>query len=217
MTKHSITPAQLITDDQERQIVDLLSPAIRLALKQLGLSRDDAQRLVLERGGKFKAEFTPRLVGVFRSLVEVFNPEELIGGGWCVDSRASRLRVPPFDVDFTDIVFRNMLHDGERWQTVEDRIKRLRAAKCLCLTVNHFYRFWKMRYNLPVNWRVTDDEERRHICFDGTILRSPQKDRYVVCMYWDGCEWDWKPVLADNEYGRHHQSAVYMRQKVVEV
>ena len=146
-----------ITSGQEKQIVDLADPAIRAALKQLGWSRYDAQKLIVERGGDFKAALIPHLVQLVRSLVAVFNPAEFIGKGWRIESSDDQLPAAPSDIDPKDIAFRNMHRAAETVLNGEERLRRHREAGNLCLTADHFLRFWNMRDRLPEEWKQTDE------------------------------------------------------------
>jgi hypothetical protein len=202
MTNNSITPGQ------EDQIVDLTVPAVLVALKQLGLSKDDAQKLIVERGGHFKATLIPQLVQLFRSLIAVFNPAEFIGKGWHIDPKDEQLPAAPSDIDPKDIVFKNMHRAGETVRNGEERLRRHREAGHLCLTADHFLRFWNMRDRLPEEWKQTDEGETRFIFFDATVLRRPNGDRCTLYLFWHGGAWDWGCRWLNGGFFRQNQSGV---------
>jgi hypothetical protein len=202
MTKNSITSGQ------ENQIVDLTGPAVRAALKQLGWSKDEAQKLIVERGGDLKAALIPHLVQLFRSLVAVFNPAEFIGKGWRIEASDEQLPAAPSDIEPKDIVFKNMHRAGETVLNGEERLRRHREAGNLCLTADHFLRFWNMQDQLPEKWKQTDDGEIRFIYFDATVLRGPHGGRCALYLDWDDGAWNWYCDWLDDDFHRQYQSGV---------
>lgn len=197
-----------ITSGQKNQIVGLVGPAVCAALKQLGLSKDDAQKLIVERGGDFKVALIPQLIQLFRSLVAVFNPAEFIGDGWHIDPADEQLLAAPSDIDPKDIVFKNMHRSGETVLNGEERLRRHREAGNLCLTADHFFRFWNMRDRLPEEWKQTETGETRYIYFDATVLRSPDGDRCALCLYCRDGAWDWRCRWLAFDFDHRDQSAV---------
>ncbi len=196
-----------IASGQENQIVGLTGPAVRAALKQLGLSKDNAQKIVT-KGGDLQTALVPQLVQIFRSLVAVFNPAEFIGKGWYIDPKDEQLPAAPSDIDPKDIVFKNMHRPGETVLKGEEHLRRHREAGNLCLTADHFLRFWNMRDRLPEEWKQTDEGETRFIYFDATVLRDPDGDRYALFLCWNDGAWRWRCRRLDDGFDRQDQSAV---------
>jgi hypothetical protein len=207
MTKNSITSGQV------NQIIGLIGPAVRAALKQLDPSKDETQKLIVQRGGDLKAALIPQLVGLFRSLVAVFDPASFIGDGWYIDPSDVQLPAAPNNIDPKDIVFKSMHRSGETILNGEERLRRHHEAGNLCLTADHFLRFWdtvngNMRDRLPEEWKQTDEGETRFIYFDATVLRDPDGNRYALCLYWDDGAWNWYCVWLDVDFYRRNQSGV---------
>lgn len=202
MTKNSITSGQ------ENQIVDITGHAARSALKKLGLSKDEAQKLIVERGDDLKAALVPQFLQLFRSLVAVFNPAEFIGNGWYIDPKDEQLPAAPSDIDPKDVVFKNMHRPGETLLNGEERLRRHREAGNLCLTADHFFRFWNMRDQLPEEWKQTGEGEIRFIYFDATVFRHPDGRRYSLFLYWHGGAWSWDYNCLGLDFYRQGQSAV---------
>jgi len=197
-----------ITSGQENQIVDLIGHAVRAVLKQLGWSKDEAQRLIVERGGDLKTALIPHLVQLFRSLVAVFNPAEFIGKGWRIEATDEQLPAAPSDIDPKDIVFKNMHRTGETALNGEERLRRHREAGNLCLTADHFLRFWNMREQLPEEWKQTDEGETRFIYFDATVLRRPNGNRCTLFLYWHDGAWFWHCYWLGRDFNRQNRSGV---------
>jgi hypothetical protein len=204
MSNHTNTSA---TDGQNSKIAELIGTTARTAIKQLGLSKDDAQT-VIQKGGDLKAALLPQFLQVFRSLIAKFNPAEFIGNGWYIDQKDEQLPAAPSDIDPKDVVFKNMHRPCEMVLNGEKRLRRHREAGNLCLTADHFFCFWKKREQLPEEWKQTEAGETRYIYFDATILRGPGGDRFALYLCWLGGAWRWDYVWLGRDFYSQSQSAV---------
>jgi hypothetical protein len=101
-----------------------------------------------------------------------------------------------------------MHRPGETVLNGEERLRRHREAGNLCLTADHFFRFWNMRDQLPEEWKQTDEGETRFIYFDATVLRDPDGLRCTLCLFWRDGAWLWRCYWLGNDFSRQSQSAV---------
>ena len=137
-----------------------------------------------------------------------FDPAAFIGKGWYIDPKDEQLPAAPLDIDPKDVVFKNMHRDGETVLNGEERLRRHREAGNICLTADHFLRFWNGRDQLPEEWKRTETGETRYIYFDATVLRDPRGRRSALCLYWDGDAWYWNYRWLGHGFDSQSQSGV---------
>lgn len=93
------------------------------------------------------------------------------------------------EIDASNISLESML-DGETGINGEEHLRRLKQAGYIRLGASIFQTFWENQRLIPEYWKGTI-KDRKHIFFDGTVLKN-QCGRYVISMYWNkDVEWKW--------------------------
>lgn len=72
------------------------------------------------------------------------------------------------------------------------------------LNTDHFLDLWNNKDKIPEEWKKV----KGVITFDGDVLLSPNSDRYVLFLYWDGGEWCWNCSWLGSEWNASPPSAV---------
>ncbi|OGM98600.1 MAG: hypothetical protein A3C71_02820 [Candidatus Yanofskybacteria bacterium RIFCSPHIGHO2_02_FULL_43_15c] len=144
----------------------------------------------------------PHVIPIDRS--KLFNPATFIGAGWSVwrgpasgdglegeeerDLRSAALA--ELGLDKVQLV--TCLKRGESVMTGEVRVKRLKSDGRIRLDENAFKAFWENREQLPARFKERVNGDIQFIFFDGVVLRSPDGDRCVLCLCFDGGgSWGW--------------------------
>ncbi len=149
----------------------------------------------------------PKVITIDRSTP--FNPE-FVGQRWKIDTdeQEDTRSLGLTQLDLTAIRFKTMLKDGESFIDGEEKIKRLKTSKNIRLDVKIFQTLWENKHLIPERWKEKTNGNTTYIYFDGTILLNPDGDRYVLCLCWDGGEWDWDYIWLDNAWFANDPSAV---------
>lgn len=195
MTKNSITSGQIA------QIANLAASAAREAADNLDLDLANVQESVIMRGGVFKSALVPMIEQLLRSLTVKFNPAKFIGNDWSFSDDA-RLPLAPMGIDFADVEFVGVLNEDEPSITGQERDERLRKLGRLHLGLDHFLRCWEARNSLPEAWKKVV------IAFDAQKVCSPDREPYVLELYWDGGQWNWGCSWLDGGFNSQVVSAV---------
>ena len=151
-----------------------------------------------------------------------FNPTEFIGAGWTIwkgpaegnglegeeeqDARSLVLTT----LDVTRLRLETTLKGEETSIVGEEKLKRLKAMTDIRLDAGIFQTFWRNQHLIPERFKAKTNGNTTYVFCDGTVLRSPDGDRYVLCFYWrdDALEWDWFYRRLDNHFCAAHPSAV---------
>jgi hypothetical protein len=143
-----------------------------------------------------------------------FDPVAFLGDGWSIveqDERSLALT----EVDLSKINFETTLKDGERSVVGWEKFKRLKNAGYIRLDAKVFQTLLENQHLIPESWK----EEFKlmegfsmadvfRIYFDGTVLRDPSGDRYVIYMYWDDGRWNTRLAWFGDEWSDITPSAV---------
>jgi len=119
-----------------------------------------------------------------------FNPAEFIGKGWKIaeeDERSLALA----EVNLDEVLFEDMLNEGETSIKGETKLKRLKGAGHIRLDAKIFLTLWENEQLIPESCKERINGNTRYIFFDGTILLRPGGRRSVLCLCWGGGGWRW--------------------------
>ncbi|MDO8564835.1 MAG: hypothetical protein Q7R88_02465 [bacterium] len=133
-----------------------------------------------------------------------FNPAEFIGKGWTIwkgpangnglegeeeqDTRSLALTT----LDVTRLRLETTLKEGEDSIVGEEKLARLqKMTDVIRPDAGIFLTFWKNQHLIPERFKAQTNGNTTYIFCDGTILRSPHGDRYVLCFCWRGDAWGW--------------------------
>jgi len=170
-----------------------------------------------------RPSFVPAKKGsrVFILNPQPFVPAEFLGLGWslwlgpangsgiegrpAIDERSLALS----EVDVASIRFENMLNeeDGEISVRGEEKILRLKTAKFIRLDARLGRDLLAEPKHETLVWLY---RERGITGFDlpGTVLRDPNGNRYVPCLYRNERRWNWNANWLENDWNRSNPSAV---------
>ena len=130
----------------------------------------------------------PKIIQIDRS--NKFSPVEFLGKGWTIEEEDKR-SLKLTEVDLTKIRFETCLKVGEGYITGEEKLKRLKSAGHIRLDVQIFLTLWKNQHLIPDKWKEKTNGNTTYFYFDGTVLRGPGGNRYVLCLGWSGGRWGW--------------------------
>jgi hypothetical protein len=192
---------------------------------------DDFQKMMEDKDGQLGQQFTlflknggkvivgePRIVKIDRS--KPFDPAKFLGAGWTIwkgpangdgltgeeDQDGRSLAITEFDL--TKIQFRDMLKSGESCVNGEEKQKRLAKAGHIRLDAKVMQTLWENQALIPSVMKEPIGGNTRYSYFDGTVLRSPSGDRYVLCLCWDGSQWYWSYGCLQFDWNASNPSAV---------
>ena len=132
-----------------------------------------------------------------------FDPSRFIGKGWTIwkgpadgdglsgkedqDERSLALT----EIDLCKIRLETMLKRREHSIGGEEKIKRLISAGHIRLDARIFETLWRNQLHISERFKKETDDSITHLCFDGTILRSPASERCVLFFFFH-CGWYWR-------------------------
>jgi hypothetical protein len=138
-----------------------------------------------------------------------FDPKYFIGRGWAILSNETDAHsFAHTKLALTKIEFITMLRDGETCVSGEEKLKRLKASDYIRLDAGIFFALWENQHVIPGSWKEKVNGKTRYILFDGTIFLSPDGDRCVMSLYWDGGQWCRLTYCLWSNLHAHHLSAV---------
>lgn len=164
----------------------------------------------------------PKIVAIDRT--EPFDPAKFIGAGWSIwkgpangdglsgDEDQDVRSLALTELDVTAIRFETMLKSGETIVRGEEKQKRLKEVGHIRLDAGIFQYFWQKKHLIPERLKLPTNGNTTYIYFDGTVLRSPGGNRFVLCFYWDGDEWCWDYNSLVRDWRAHRPSAVLANQ-----
>ena len=130
-----------------------------------------------------------------------FDLVKFLGEGWAIDEQDEQ-SLALSEVDFANVRLENMLKKGEVWIKGEEKLERLKKAGYIRLDAKVFQALWENQPLILESWKKVI------VYFDGTILRGPGGDRYVLCLYWPGGQWRWGVRWLGHDGGGCGPSAV---------
>ena len=139
----------------------------------------------------------PKKVHVDRTVP--FDPVAFLRKGWSIEEQDERSLKPEFDL--TRIRLVSMLKKGENHIDGEQRLGRLKVGKYVRLDAAVFLTLWRNLHLIPEQWKEKVNGNTRFISFDGTVLRNPDGDRYVLYLYWSDGKWRWDYDWLDHGWG----------------
>jgi hypothetical protein len=176
---------------------------------------DDFQKMMEDKDGQLGQQFTHFLKNGGKVIIgkvqiikidrsEPFNPASFIGAGWTIwkgpidgdgltgEENQDKHSLALTELDLRKVQFRDMLKLNESAVKGEEVLERLVGTGYVSLDAKIFQTLWENLIFTSSFW-----EEQvvrgysRVINFDGTILRNPSGGRFVLCMCWGGCRWNW--------------------------
>jgi len=113
------------------------------------------------------------------------------GDGLSGDEEQDERSLALTEVDLSKIRFETCLKAGKISITGEERLLRLKAANYIRLDAKIFQALWEHKDKIPESWKERVNGNIRFIFFDGTVLRGPDGDRYVLYLCWNDDGWHW--------------------------
>lgn len=141
------------------------------------------------------------------SYYSSFDPDTFIGKGLEIveeDKCSAALR----EIDLSKINLVTMLAEGEASIVGGEKLKRLKEACHVRLDAKMFNILWINQRLIPELWREKTNGKTTYIFFDGSILRNPDGNCCVLCLYWLDGEWCWGYRWLDDRLGSNCPSAV---------
>jgi hypothetical protein len=129
-----------------------------------------------------------------------FNPATFIGKGWTIKEQDER-SLALTELDLIKIKLETTLEDIETSVRGEEKLLRLKAMNAIRLDARIAQILYEDPFRIPEEWK------KYFIYFDGTILRNPDGDRYVLCLYWNG-HWEWNDDWLEEDCEADSPSAV---------
>lgn len=127
---------------------------------------------------------TSNLLQIDRS--KPFDPIAFMGKEWSIAEQDERALA--FDkIDLNKVTFETMLRSGEVFVKGEEKLRRLKEVGHIRLDARVLQLLLENQSFIPKSWK-----SKEYIFFDGTILRGPDGDRYVLCLYSRGGQWLWR-------------------------
>ena len=153
------------------------------------VNRDEFRGLLgldpLIQNPKVKKKSKGRSSKLIIDRTKPFDPGAFIGEGWSIEEQDDR-SLAFTEIDLTKVRLEHMLQPIDQGRVKgEEKLKRLKAASHVRLDAAVLKAFLINPHLIPDRWKG------KRVYFDGTILRSPSVSRYVLCLYWDGSQWDW--------------------------
>lgn len=157
----------------------------------------------------------PGPVIIKRDRTKIFNPAEFVGVGhtiWCGPANGTGLEgeldqdersLALDELDLSKIQLETTLVGKEKVVKGEERLIRLKSKSLIRLDPGWLVELLKDTSKIPEHWKKLGA-----ICFDGQILRSPDGDRYVLGLDWNGGAWRWDTSWLDNDFDASDPSAV---------
>ena len=159
-----------------------------------------------------------RIIKIDRA--RTFDPAKFIGSGSTIwrgpangtglkgeedqDQRALALT----EINLNAVTFDNCLEEGENVVKGEVKLTRLKAKPVIRLDAAVFQTLWENKVLIPESWKEKVNGNTRFIYFDGTILRNPNGDRFVLYLYFEDGEWDWHYCWLGFDWFSYNPSAV---------
>ena len=188
------------TEGQTHQVMD--------ALQAAGWTADDVTKF-----GQFKD--LPGIRSVVRGHAEIrvvkrpiqrapFDPAPFIGAGWTTwrgpingnglegeeecDKRSLALQ----EVDFTQARFVDGLKEGEKTVKGEEKLRRMRESGDILLDPGFAVTLLNEPGQATLEWYYKTTG-KTYLDFMGRILRNPNGNRYVLCVFRSGGgQWGWR-------------------------
>ncbi len=136
-----------------------------------------------------------------------FNPAEVLGRGWSIAEEDEK-SLAVTEIDLNTVRLEHMLQPGEEWIKGEEKLTRLKDAGFVRFDARIFETLWENKHLIPERWKEDTNRQTTFIFFDGTVLRDPDGDRCVLCLYWRGSRWSWNCLWLGDGWGVRGPSAV---------
>jgi len=205
-----------ITVDQSHQIVATL--VTNTAWEEIDFEGAELQNLVIRNPKEAGRQFTaflknggrmivgePRVIPIDRAAP--FDPVKLLGQGWTIDEQDER-SLALNQVDLANVRLEHMLKKNESWIKGEEKLKRLKKTGHIRLDAKVFQTLWENQALVQESWKEKTNGNTTFIFFDGTVLRDPGGDRYVLCLCWYDGRWGWDYRWLEDGWGVRSPSAV---------
>jgi len=203
-----------VTTDQSHAVMAVLATNVDWE----DLNGDALQEQIVRRPKEAGEQFTAflkngaKLIIGERKIVKIdrskpFDPVSFIGKGWNIEEQDER-SLTLTELDLTRVHFKTMLKDNENVVKGKEKLQRLKEAGYIRLDAKIFQTLWENQHLIPEKWKEKTEDNTTFIYFDGTILRRPRGDRYVVYLYWRGGRWHWGYDWLEGDWSVINPSAV---------
>jgi len=160
--------------------------------------------LFLNNGGNMIIG-SPIIISIDRTVP--FDPVKLLGQVWTIEEQDER-SLALTQVNLANVRLEHMLKKGEDRIAGEEKLKRLKKANHIRLDAKVFQTLWENQALIPEAWKQETHGNTTYIFFDGTILRIPDGNRYVLYLYWNDGRWGWDFYWLDRDWDSFVLSAV---------
>ena len=130
------------------------------------------------------------------------------GGGLSGEEEQDNRSLALTEIDLNKVSFKTMLENDEKSVGGEEKLKRLIASSKIRPDAKAFQTLWENKHLVPESWKKKTNGNTTYIFFDGTILRSPNGNRCVLCLYWDAGRWRWDGRWLDDGFDANSPSLV---------
>ncbi len=150
-------------------------------------------------------EVTANIILIDRT--QPFDLVKFLGKEWTIEEEDEHA-LALTQVDISRIQLKNMLKKGENRIKGEEKLKRLKEADYIRLDTKVFQVLWEKQTLIPESWKKKTNGNTTFIFFDGTVLRNPLGNRYVLFLCWNGGEWYWSYYWLELDWPVFDPSAV---------
>jgi len=181
----------LFDETPNEQIQAILSSGLLADLRDGNVNqtdRNEFRRLLgLDPFGqkpRVKKKSKVRSSKLFIDRTKPFDPE-FVGKGWTIDEQDER-SLQLTEIDLSAVLLEHMLRPEDNGLVQgEEKLKRLKKAGHVRLDAAVFKALWDNQHLIPESWKG------KYVYFDGTVLRSPDGSRRVLC-FCVGSRWGWR-------------------------
>jgi len=179
-----------------RKLVTLPSETLGLVCDLLDKLADPTWVSATKR---FLRKENPWPAGIVQAVP--FDPKSFLGSGWIIEEQDERSHALA-EIDLSKVMLETCLKEGETSITGEEKQKRLKASGHIRLDARFFLALWRNPKLIPAAWKG------KVICFDGTILRNPNGNRYVLCLNWNANRRNWNCNWLNNDWVAFEPTAI---------
>ena len=147
----------------------------------------------------------PKIIPIDRT--RSFDLVKLLGQGWTIEEQDER-SLTLTQVNLANVRLEHMLKKGEDRITGEEKLKRLKKAGQIRLDIKVFQILWENKAWIPEAWKQKTNDNTTFVFFVGTVLRYPNGNRGVLCLYWHDGQWHWGDSSLNSGWSACGPSAV---------
>ena len=149
-----------------------------------------------------------------------FDPAKFIGEGWMIwrgpansdgltgEEQQCAASLALREIDLSKVLLVTRLMGSETFMVGEELLSRLKTGTSIMLDAKIGQTLLQNPHLIPDSWKG------KEVYFIGSVLRQPNGDRCVLCLYWDeGTEmrWKWRCTWLESELTDDDPVAVLVR------